>query len=140
MQGQDVRQMPSAEQLNGYIGRTSTPPDLHTIVDEHLRNVYTNVYSHPISLNTKSPRWADVELGYIMVQPESFMIRDSAMIPSFPTMVQIGTIHVDRVLLFNTKGDATFCSADPSFLQKFTDYLDNAAYVSKFIRRNQNVA
>ena len=47
----------SADELNGYIGRTKTPPDLLTLVDEHLRKVYQNIYAHPISLNVPAPEW-----------------------------------------------------------------------------------
>ena len=133
---------PSAEELNSHIGRTTDPPDLLTLIDEHLRKMFENVYAHPISLNTPKP-WLQLELGYVMVMQEYATYSDRGITGYLAGQrLNIGTIHPDRVVM-NVDASKysfysyTFHATDPLFLQKLTDFFDKpiAKYINEFIRR-----
>lgn len=116
----------TTEELNKWVGRTKTPPDLLTLVDEHLRKIYQNVYAHPISPNDNE-HWPKRELGFIMVMTGEGI---------FYNRMNIGTVYMDRVEWNVTTSNVIMSSADPSFFQKLIDFLDDSEYISEFIRRH----
>lgn len=113
----------SIKELNDTIGRTESPPDLLTVVDYFLRETYTDVYAHPISLNVSAPPWPTHELGYIVT--------------GSPPSNIIGIIHADRVMLYeiisprkpfhhsNTRCGPTIYCTDPSFFNKIAQHIEN---------------
>lgn len=116
----------STDELNKWIGRTKTPPDLLTLVDEHLRKTYKNVYAHPITPND-FVHWPERELGYIMIKSGKGV---------FATRLNIGTVHMDRVEMnLSSRNVATISSADPSFFQNLIKFIDNGEYIGGLTRR-----
>lgn len=113
----------SVDDVNSWIGRTKSPPDLLTFVDEHLRKTYKNVYAHPLSPNSEK-HWPSRELGSVMV------------LAGFQNRMVVGTIFMDRVVWNVTTGDITMHASSPTFFQDIVKHLDEGAYIGKFVERS----